>query len=356
MSIRADCSVFITGASGFIGKRVASLLHDRDYKITLLSRRGTISALPEAKTVLSVEDCGAADYIIHIAHDHFGGNANKQLWTKLEALADRVGTKGIILFSSVAVHVPEFKGVLTEADPYTRHGDDYVATKVWLEEKATTWAARRSTASVWILRPTIVVGLGGNWTMHGLDVAGKKHAYLPFGGRNPCCAIHVQDVAEATLNALESLSDFTGTRSSIVSGPDHLTWSDFYELHTKLFERISGEKSALKIAALKSDRKYHDSFLQDVFYRVVFDSIFSPAVRPLLGGMRQLVRRRRAQIRKEGETPIDDSWTPKGMSRIFHSSQFITRTNLPEWAPKIPVNDASLMDDIRSGTGRRGLE
>ncbi|WMT87474.1 NAD(P)-dependent oxidoreductase [Pelagibacterium sp. 26DY04] len=356
MSIRSDRSVFVTGASGFIGKRVAVLLQDEGYKIVLLSRHGAIAALSEAETVSNVEDCDTAEYIIHIAHDHFNGIANKQLWTKLETLADRVGTKGIIVFSSVAVHVPQFKGVLTEADPYARHGDDYVATKIWLEEKAKAWAARNPTRSVWILRPTIVVGLGGNWTMHGLDVAGKKHAHLPFGGKNPCCAVHVQDVAEATLKALNSFSEFTGARSSIISGPDHFTWLDFYELHSKLYERMSGEKSALRICELRSDGKYHDSFLHDVFYRIAFDSIFSSAIRPILGGMRQLVRRRRAQNRKVGETPIDDSWTPQGMSRIFHSSQFTTRANLSGWGPRIPVNDASLMDDDKSGTGRRQRE
>jgi len=344
MNKHNDGSVFITGASGFIGNRVAKILHDQGYNITALSRHGAIAALPGIETVSSAEDCHAADYIIHIAHDHFVSKANKQLWEKLESLADRVGTRGIVLFSSVSVHAPEFRGVLTEADPYARHGDDYVATKIWLEESTKAWADRKPGTSAWILRPTIVVGRGGNWTNHGLDVAGKNHAYLPFGGKNPCCAVHVDDVAQATLSAMENLSEFSGARASIVSGPTTLTWEDFYVVHTKLYELNAGKKSTLSIDEIHDNKKYHASSAKNLMYWMLFDSILSSKLRPLLGGARQWVRKKRARNQVAQEKPISDSWTPQGMGRIFHSGRFTVRHNLPNWTPNIPINGAVWID------------
>lgn len=348
MTTQFKKTVFVTGATGFIGRRFVHLLLDAGYGVTMLARAGAGAGPNDVTSVVRTDDCAAADYIVHIAHDHYSVEANVQLWRDVERLSRRVGTKGMVLFSSVSVHDPSFVGTLTEADRYAASGDDYVFGKLWLERALQQWVADSQGVSAWILRPTIVVGEGGNWSAHGFDVACKTDISLPFGGENPCCAVHVNDVARAALCALDSLPDFTGMKASLISGPKETTWRDFYAIHASLWEQQSGQKVLQAFGPLPTKNRFADSRLKDGIYRALFDSPVSGVLRPVLGIARRLLRKLRKQQRMTNAAPVGGSWAPMGMSRVFHSSQFSVRCNLPGWVAETPINAEAIRAADRS--------
>ncbi len=224
----------VTGAAGFIGKRLAVALAGQgaDVVAVLRSRHGA-SKLRAAgcRTVTArLDDTEAllhavphADILFSFAYDMRAGfDENTAAFDGLMGWASRAAPARIVHASSAVVYDNWPVGPLDETMPITGGGQDYRSTKILMEERL---AAGSVTAA--ILQPTIVYGPGSKiWTQIPLAALRGGGIVLPVeNGR--CPAVHVDDVVQAAIRA--ATADLPATDRFLISGADTLTWQQFYQ-------------------------------------------------------------------------------------------------------------------------------
>jgi NADH dehydrogenase len=195
--------IFVTGGTGFLGRRVVARLLARDVPLVLLDRSGKTgfagSAAPGALTVAAdllqperyAAALSSASVVLHMAgrtgrgsaHDHFRANADGT-----RALVDQCRAAGIerfLFISSIAAKFPD------------RRGYHYAQAKL-----AAEGILRASGMRFTIVRPTMILGEGSP-----ILAALAKLALLPvmpiFGdGRTRVQPIHVDDIADFIVTLL----------------------------------------------------------------------------------------------------------------------------------------------------------
>lgn len=220
--------IFVTGASGFIGRHLLNRLADADrYAVVCLTRNlnGIDRRLQTLENVKWLEGAlsdptsyeqalGQVDTVIHLAAATGASSTDElhrinELGTKtlLEA-CESANVRQLLFMSSIAVKA----GSLADY-PYAR------------SKLAAETAVRKSGVSHTILRPTIVLDADApNWPML------RKLACLPVvpligGGRASVQPVDVLDV----VRALEWLLEHERPREEIIEigGPETLTFSAF---------------------------------------------------------------------------------------------------------------------------------
>lgn len=195
--------VFLTGGSGFIGRRLIDALRGRGVSLVLLDRSGALAPLGTqpgievvAGDVLEPERyavaLSAADAVVHLAAATGKASAQEHMRTNAagtEALLEQCRSRGVERFlfvSSIAAKFPD-----TRDYPYA-------------QAKRRAEAAVRASGLRWvILRPTMVLGPGSP-----ILTALEKLAGLPmlpiFGdGTTPVQPIHVDDLVAFITAVLE---------------------------------------------------------------------------------------------------------------------------------------------------------
>lgn len=214
-------TLFLTGASGFIGQRTLPRLVDAGHELRCLTRspredRGAITwvegDLTRPETYASALE--GADAVVHLgaltgkapADEHL--RVNQAGTEALARAAAAAGVERFVFVSTIAARYPE-----TRAYPYAR-------------AKAAAEATVRASDLAWtILRPTIVLGPAS--PLYGSLAGLAKAPVTPvFGdGRTRIQPIHVQDVADAVVDTLD---DPETVRQAIdLGGPDVLTFDGF---------------------------------------------------------------------------------------------------------------------------------
>lgn len=220
--------VFLTGATGFVGRHTLECLDATRCELALClvrdasrlagkSPRPTyVRAVPGELTrpetyAKELED---VDVVIHLAasvgrasvreHERVNIEGTRVL---LEA-AKAAGVRRFVHVSTIAVNFPEKKHY-----PYGR-------TKERAEE-----VVRASSLNWAIVRPTIVLGPGSGW---GVKLASLARGPVPFvfgNGRTRLQPVDVRDVASllVDLSALPTL----GRETIEIGGPEALTFDDF---------------------------------------------------------------------------------------------------------------------------------
>jgi nucleoside-diphosphate-sugar epimerase len=212
--------LFVTGGSGFIGRRLLDELLSRGHQVTGLTR--SEGALPAKASAIQGDLLEPAVYesalegcetVLHLAAAT--GTASAQVLERsnvegtevLLGACRRHGQPRFLFISSIAVSFPD----LTDY-PYAR-------SKARAEE-----AVRRSGLDYLIVRPTAVFGPGsptfeGLWRLAGLPVTP-----LFGGGTARVQPIHVEDLVSRLADAVED-GDFEG-RTVAVGGPEIVTMRD----------------------------------------------------------------------------------------------------------------------------------
>ncbi len=243
--------VLVTGGTGFIGGRVAEKLvleHGarvrvlaRDYGRAVRVARLPIelvsgSALDEVALDRAVDGC---DAVVHAAHDFGDEWANVPAARALAEAVMRHGAERLVYVSSVSVHEPvPAEGVLDEESP-TPAGFRYAAVKLAIEQEMERARREQGLPSV-VVRPTIVYGpYSPPWTLQPIGALRSSRVVLPAMGQGHSWAVYVDDVADAIIAAL-ARPEAVGERF-LVSGPDQVTWSDFFGS----YERALGLHSLL---------------------------------------------------------------------------------------------------------------
>ena len=212
-------NLLITGANGFIGSRVCSLLADAGYRIRITSRESSdltlLEGIPYTKVIADItrpESLPAAvrdiDYIVHLAglikadskEDYFRVNEQGTLNLLNAVKNHNLKLKRFVLISSVAASGPA-SGIPRKEDdppqPITAYGRSKLAGE-------NCRVAFDNLFPIVVLRPPAVYGPGDKAIFTLFDVVNKGFKPYMGGGHNRVQMIYVDDLARAILAGLES--------------------------------------------------------------------------------------------------------------------------------------------------------
>ena len=259
---------FITGATGFIGGRLAELLHERHVPVTALVRSWSRAAgLARLGLTMKLGDIidpdslrsamHGCDVVFHCAVDNrVGGDAHRRSSEDGTANVLRAalvaGVRRVVYLSSVAVHGYDPEPAAATEDAPARHtGDAYCDGKTDAEKIAREFHRGRGLPVV-VLRPTIVYGPFGSWTVDTLAAVRERRMVLIDGGQGVCNSLYVDNLIEAMLAAADC-ADAIGEVFNI-SDAQPVTWRAFIEAHANALRETHfplPEMSAAEINAAR---------------------------------------------------------------------------------------------------------
>jgi len=192
--------IAVTGASGFIGRRLVARLTERGDRVTTLRHRrdgefgDAVQQVPggldDADALRALTD--GADAVIHLgglvaaprAQDF--ERVNTAGTERLAAAAERAGVARLLYMSSLAAREPRLSAYAASK----RAGEDRLAAS-----RTLAWDA---------LRPPAVYGPGDVQILTFLNMLKRRIALLPGGDDARVSLIHVDDLVDAILAWLDS--------------------------------------------------------------------------------------------------------------------------------------------------------
>jgi len=239
--------VVVTGATGFIGGRLVERLVEQGAKVCCLVRNPAsairLARLPVEFRHAELTDAAAVDdalrgagLVFHCAYDWGDVAANRRAMAHLIDGCIAHGVGRLVHVSTFSVYATPDKGAMNEDTPDGDRSGEYTRTKLELEKDVLDAVRGRGLRGT-ILQPTIVYGpFSKPWTIDPAEQMMFDTVVLPDRGEGLCNAVFVDDVVDAMLLAAVR-PDAVGERF-IVSGPEPVTWSEFYEA----FARAVGSK------------------------------------------------------------------------------------------------------------------
>jgi len=236
-----DQTVFVTGATGFIGGRVCerlvlaniprirALVHSPHkaariarlpielVRGTLLDRESLKSALGDGKVVIH---CGLGN-----ARGIVRGTDN------LLRVAAEAGVEGFVHMSTAAVHgLTPPAGCETEDVPPQATGDNYCDNKIRAERIVARFS-RQGMKTV-ILRPSIVYGPYSAWSTRLIESLRQNSVALIDGGSGACNTTYVDNLIDAIFLSCDS--DASGGETFYITDGEAITWGDFIRAHVAM--------------------------------------------------------------------------------------------------------------------------
>ena len=229
----------VTGASGFIGGRLAERLvleHGVEVRamVRTLSAAGRLVRFPVTVVHGDVTDpealaaaCRGADLVFHCAYGTQGSQkhrawVNREGTRRLLAAAGRAGARRIVYLSTLMVYGRTADGDLDETAPRRRFGNAYADSKLAAER-----IALGSGLPVTVLQPTAVYGpYGPVWTANVLAALKTGRQILVNGGDGLGNAVYVDDLVSAMI--LAAVKEEAVGQAFLVSGAEPVTWKELF--------------------------------------------------------------------------------------------------------------------------------
>jgi nucleoside-diphosphate-sugar epimerase len=252
-----NSTVLVTGATGFIGGRLAErLVVEHGARVRALVRNfGRAARLARFPIELvqgdlrSAEavDCAVAgcDYVFHCAYGSDGEDddrriVNVQGTVNVLDAALRHRCTRVVHVSTVTVYGDTPDGPLDETAPRRKTGFAYADSKIEAEARSFSFVDRG--LSVAIIQPTVVYGpFGTTWTTKPLQLLKTGRVILIDGGTGLANLVYVDDVVTAMLTA--AVHEAAHGQAFLVSGPAPATWHAFYSA----YESMIGEPATVSM-------------------------------------------------------------------------------------------------------------
>ncbi len=258
-------TVLITGASGFVGCRLAERLAlGSKCKVVAavhrfsghgVARLGRLPVELVAADLLDLQSLTKAaenaDIIVHLAYGSRGSKKEKRAATvrgtdnvMKAAIQSRV--EKVIHVSTAAVHGLHPKtSIVYESAPYERTRDVYRASKI--EAEKIVWRYHRKFGlPVVVFRPPLIYGpYGQDWTVRIVKEI-QSGAVLVNDGNGAANLIYVDNLIDAFILAMEK--DSGDGEAFFVVDDEHLNWKEVYDRYAVTlnghppFRLMSGEE------------------------------------------------------------------------------------------------------------------
>lgn len=239
--------IFITGATGFIGGRLAEVACERNIPVVGLvrtwSHAARLARLPVRMAYGDVLDPDSlreamkgCDVVFHCAvENRVGGQAHRRVSVEgtdnVMQAALEMGVKRVLHLSSAAVYsYRPGPDAATEEGAYRYSGDAYCDGKIDGEKVALRYC-REHALPVTVLRPTIVYGPFGAYTVDTVALVQEGHMVLVDGGTGVCNSLYVDNLVEAMLLAAER--DGAVGEVFHISDASPVTWKEYIEAHVR---------------------------------------------------------------------------------------------------------------------------
>lgn len=219
-------TVFLTGATGFVGSALGRLLVGRGFAVKAALRASSnADRVPEGCGVVRVDFLDPGSMVPHLKGadviHHVAGAVKARCREEFD-LANAASTAALVKAANTAC--PDARFILTSSQaaagpcgtgPVTAYGRSKL-----LAERAVTGFPDHT-----IIRPPAVFGPGDDAT-NGLFKWAKRGFFASPFSRGAFCAIFVEDLAEMMVRAMEH----PGTRGRTLqpSYPERITWEAFH--------------------------------------------------------------------------------------------------------------------------------
>jgi len=235
--------VFVTGATGFVGRAVCAVLANERHEVTVLALPDeNVTELSGARVLrgdLTISDSirGALhgmDAVVHLAGVVGYGvpwsvcqAVNIEGTRHIAAEAVAAGVRRFVHMSSVSVYgrVPGVR--LDERSPMREIGDPYGDTKI-AAERLLNDLSSRGELDLTVLRPTVIYGSGDRLFLPKLVDNLRNGARIIGRGDHPVDLVHVDDVAAFIVAILSDASTFGQTVN--LNDPANPTWKELLTL------------------------------------------------------------------------------------------------------------------------------
>lgn len=233
--------VLITGASGFIGCRLAEILSQRTgYLVrSAVHNPANASRIARLDTEMVQADLGnyesvqrlvaGCDAIVHCAIGTETGNPKRVFeitvgGTKnLLRAAQSSGIEHLVHISTIAVHSDRHTGTIDEQTPtQPGKGNTYGESKL-----AAELAVRNGSVPFTVIRPGCVYGpYGKTFVTNPIRAMAEGRLMLSGAEHTPSNTVYVDSLCEAIVRSLENKISLGGTYT--LADDDGMTWGDFY--------------------------------------------------------------------------------------------------------------------------------
>lgn len=251
----AERHVLVTGATGFIGGRLAECLaQEQQNRVSGAGRNAKVGAALQQKGVTFKQaellDFSAMralvegkDIVYHVAAWLGARHGGKDMaWTlnvyatiQLLQMAAAAGVRRFVYVSSIAAYGPTGLDVVTEAHSVdVRQGVVYGRTKAEAELQARQ-TARELGIELVIVRPGMVYGPGSyGWTVRMTELVQKRVPVIFGKGDGYAYPVYVDNLVDALILA-GSQPGAAGEDFNIVDGP--VTWREWFGAYGRLAGR-----------------------------------------------------------------------------------------------------------------------
>ena len=282
--------ILITGATGFVGYRLAEILSSNtNAQISCLVRSyGNATKLARLPVemikgnILSSHDVEMAiknvDYVFHCAYGNSGDETTRistnTIGTELICnFSLKNNIRRLVFLSTISVYKRTSDLWITEKSRKTISKESYASSKLHAENIINDYINNKGLDAV-ILQPTAIYGpWAPSYVMRIFNKLKKHTVPLVSKGKGICNAVYIDDLIQAML--LSAFTNKAKGNTYIVNGDDYITWKIFYSYFSKIIKipaykivskkelnRLLKPKSSFLLVSLLKSMKPNISFLK----------------------------------------------------------------------------------------------